>query len=162
MEASVDRLGFLGGGIGGIRPIGTAEAETNPPGPWLDVLDLAEFCDLWDMYDVSRDVLEACCELLAVDESSSAACILGDDRPDEGREKEPTVDARVEAAFEFLGEVNDHLANGLVNFFAGRRPLPIGNGDADSLNSGEAGSGFDMEVTTVEASLQQDCCQLCV
>lgn len=153
MEASIDRRGFLDGGIGIGRnsPNGTeAEATLDP---WLEVFDITEFCDLWDVYDACREVLEVCGALLAVDESSSSACMLGEDRPDEGRNKELTVDVSVETAVDFLGELNDHLENALVNFFAGLSPLPSGNRDAGCSGSGGAGSGFVTEVTTVEASL---------
>jgi hypothetical protein len=161
IEASVDRLGFLGGGIGGKSPVGTEEAETTALDPWLDALDFTEFCDIW-VYETCWDVLEVCRTLLAVDESSSSARILGDDRTDEGREKELAVDVGVEVASDLLSEVSDHLANALDNFLAGRRPLPNGNGDVVSSNLGEAGSVFVTDVMTVEASLQQGCCQSCV
>lgn len=83
-------------------------------------------------------------------------CMLGEDRPDEGRDKELAVGVNVESAVGLLGEPDDHLAKALVNFFAGRSPLPNGNGDAGCSDSGkEAGSGFNTDVTAVEAPLQQ-------
>lgn len=48
MEVSVDRRGFLAGGIGGNNANGTEDAETMPD-PLLDVVDPTEFCDLWDV-----------------------------------------------------------------------------------------------------------------
>lgn len=157
MEASVERRGLLGGGIGGNSPNGT-EAEETTRDPPLDMLDLIEFCDLWDVCDVCRDVLEVCGALLAMDEDSSSVRIFGDDRPDEGLDSELAVDSRAETAFDFLGELDDHLEMALVNLFAGRRPPPSGDGIAGGLASrGETSllSGS----TVIGRSLQKDHCQ---
>lgn len=151
MEASVDRRGLLGGGIGGNSPNDTEEETTLEPR--LDVLDLMEFCDLWDVYDVCLDVLEVCGRLLAIDEASSSSARILADMLDEGRDKELTVDVRVEAAFDLLGELDDHLAMALVNRFAGRRPLPSGDGDNNDLASGGDTSPCPTELTVVELCL---------
>lgn len=150
MEASIDRLGFLGGGIGGNGPDWDEEPETTLV-PRLDVLDSSVLCDLCELYDACRDVLGACGALLAVEDSSSSGSSSGVDRPNNDGENELTPDFGVEEAFGLLGLI-DHLESALLNFLAGRRPFPSDDGDADDLTSEVASLGLTA-VAAIEASL---------